>query len=162
MDEDNTYEFIGRVTVAWSDVELTWYLIYLTVSHADRDEADAIYFTPNNSATERKLTINIANVTLAAHPNLIDQIGQLQNRTNHASGDRNAIAHGKYIFAHGRADESKSVDLWAVGKNRLIGKPLDSELLRMETEFLTLANDLTDFMFQACIALGKEPPSIEK
>lgn len=162
MYEDNTYEFIGRATVAWSDVELTWYLIYLAVSHADREEADAVYFTPNNSATERKITCAVAEVSLIAHPDLVAELHKLNNKTGSLSGDRNAIAHGKFVFARGMAETNKSVDLWSVGKNRLIGKPLDSELLRMETDFLQLAGDLSDFMYRACIALGKEPPSIEK
>ncbi len=160
MDDENTYELIGRATVAWSDVELTWYLIYLTLSSAPRDQADAIYFIPNNSATERKVTYSLAEVVLAANPTLLSELGNLLCRTNSAIRDRNAIAHGKFIFA--RDKDNKSVDLWSVGKNKLIGKPMGSELTRMETDFLSLADDLSTFMFRACIALGREPPSIEK
>lgn len=160
MYQENTYELIGRATVSWSSVELGWYLIYLTVSHANRDEADAVYFTPNNSTTERKVTRNIAAVSLATHPQLIADLKTLDSRTNDMASDRNAIAHGKFIFSSNKADTS--VLMWEVGKNKLIGKDLDDALKDMDFRFQALADDLNLMMYRACSALGKEPPSIEK
>src|ERR1035437_2101740 len=146
MSDENTYELIGRATVAWSDVELTWYLIYLTLSSASRDDAYAIYFAPKNAETERKITHKLGSVVLvnAKTPNTLPiELAKLYKRTNTASADRNNIAHGKFVRSNGKNDTSTT--LWAVGKNGLLGKPLDSELSQMEKKFYLLADELMDF-----------------
>jgi hypothetical protein len=159
--DENDYELIGRATVSWSDVELTWYLIYLTLNDLPRDQADAIYDIPNGFGSELKLISAIAEKVLADQPEVLKEFNILKSLTQERYGFRNAIAHGKYIFS--RDDPAdKALDLWAVGNNRLIGKALPGQFKLMDTEARALAEHCEIFLFKLCHVLGKEPPSIEK
>ena len=91
MSDDNDYELIGRATVAWNDVELSWYLIYLVLMQAPREQADAVYFTPKSFGTERKFVAKLIDVNLAGHTAILADFKILSKMTDDYVGLRNAI-----------------------------------------------------------------------
>src|SRR5947207_4646055 len=96
--ERNTYELIGRVTVAWNDVELLWMTLYLAFLDAPRKQADAAYHSLKVFAAQREITYRLGMLALEGNSALLKELGDLYDETGKASGDRNAVSHAKYIF----------------------------------------------------------------
>ena len=157
MNETNNYEQIGKATVIWNDVEMLWYLIFLTLTDLPRNQADAVYHSIKVFAGQRDIVFALGRVVLAKHPDLETSLSEIYNQTGNCSGERNAIIHAKYI----KSPISVSLDVWDVGNNRLIGKKLDVEISAFLSELEQLTHDLLLFHFQCCNRLGKETPSIE-
>jgi hypothetical protein len=156
----HSYELIGRATVAWNDVELLWMTLFLTFLDAPRAQADATYHSLRAFAAQRDMTVSLGRSRLNGIPALdaLDRrLGQLSAATGKAAGDRNAIAHAKFL----KGSDDGSLGVWQVGDNRLIGVDLNAAIVAMIEDFTALAEDLETFLFQVCTALEKEPPSFE-
>ena len=152
MNKTNHYEQIGRATVIWNDVELLWYPIFLTLTDIPRVQAEAIYHSIKVFAGQSDIVFALGKAVLEPHPDLSTSLAELFNRTGQCSGVRNAIIHAKYIAN----PISTELVVWDVGKNRLIGKQLQTEISDFLSELDHLTRDLLGFLFQCCHKLGKD------
>lgn len=153
----HSYELIGRATVAWNDVELLWMTLFLTFLDAPRAQADATYHSLRVFAAQRDMTNRLGCLRIGDDPVLDKRLRGLYDETGRAAGDRNAIAHAKFI----KGSDEGPLYVWQIGENRLIGADLNATITAMIDRFSALAEDLQTFLFQVCAALGKEPPSFE-
>src|SRR5207253_3043174 len=117
-DEQNTYELIGRATVAWNDIELVWGLIFVALLDAPRSQADAAYHALRNFEAQRQMTMALATERLANTSTAYKALANLNKKLSPIKRGRNDIAHTKYVGAYG----SKELEIWNVGRSGFQGK----------------------------------------
>jgi hypothetical protein len=158
MNEDNTFELIGRAIVAWNDLELVWYLTFLTLSNEPRSKADAEYLSLGRFSDELNLSKKLAKTVLTDEA-IKKVLMDLAERSKLAARKRNKVAHTKYIRSSDR--NVKSLSIWKIGNRHLSEASLPTDLQDMEKEFSLIADELAGLLFRICAALGKEPPEID-
>ncbi|MBZ0217209.1 MAG: hypothetical protein K8F25_11685 [Fimbriimonadaceae bacterium] len=158
MNDDNTYELIGRAIVAWNDLELVWYLTFLTLSDDPRPKADAEYLGLHRFYDQLKRSKSRAKAVLADE-NIKKALMLLAERSELAAKKRNKVAHTKYIRSSDR--KVKSLSIWRIGESHLSEVSLPTDLHDMENELALIADELASLLFRICAALGKEPPDTE-
>ena len=86
-------ELIGRVTIAYNQVQFLLTILFTQVLWGDRELAKAMFDALNSDRGQRDIIRAAASVTLAPHPALHARASALLDRANDISGLRNAAVH---------------------------------------------------------------------
>lgn len=158
------FELVGRITAAWNEIEIVWYLIYTCMLHeAPREKIDLIYRQFVTGRAQRQFVIALADVAFKADHHQIYRtaMGKLFARTGELSGLRNALIHGDYTEVI-EGDGTHTLRIAPGGdmakRNKLGGKPLEAEMVALLASITDLVCDLDRLR----IVLGRRYPPREK
>ena len=90
---DELPELIGRVTIAYNEVQFIWSLLFSHFLWGDRGLAKGMFNAIRNDATQRDVIAAAAEVTLSHHPAVLSESRRLMKRTNELVAERNAAIH---------------------------------------------------------------------
>lgn len=62
---------IGRVAIAWNDLNHILSYLFQQFSGMPDDKAKAIYFLPKSDSTQRQMLSAVAEITLAPYPEIL-------------------------------------------------------------------------------------------
>ncbi|EAS50905.1 hypothetical protein SI859A1_01031 [Aurantimonas manganoxydans SI85-9A1] len=143
------FELIGKVTTSWNEVDNVWHQIYLQLmADTPQEKANAIFKIFVTGQAQRDLVMKVAGVSLSGHTDTLRELGRLQAKTNDVSSHRNSVVHGRIgISLNDGGSEVTVIRGDNLGKpNRLSGKPLQPELLRIIQEISDLLSALWSFI----------------
>src|SRR5438093_1863543 len=90
---ESAYELLGRALVLWNRIEGLWYLLFVTMLDAPRDQADAIYRRLANFTPQRDLGRALAEVVLKDHDDARNKVLAAEAAIREQVGRRNAFVH---------------------------------------------------------------------
>jgi hypothetical protein len=86
-------EMIGRVALAWTDLDQVLGNLFELFSGLTTDKAQAIYFLPKSDRTQREMLRTIAKIALEPHPDLWSSFKSAMDGIDTLSRERNAAMH---------------------------------------------------------------------
>jgi hypothetical protein len=86
-------EMIGRVAIAWADLDQILGNLFELFSGLTSDKARAIYFLPKSDRAQREMLRTVAKIALESHPDLWLSFKSAMDGIDTLSGERNAAIH---------------------------------------------------------------------
>ena len=90
---------IGRVAIAWNDLNYMLSYLFQQFSTIPNDRARAIYFSLKSDATQRKVLMAVAKIALAPHPDILHSFKVCMGQIDALAGERNAAMHTSWVVA---------------------------------------------------------------
>ncbi|MGO9686542.1 MAG: hypothetical protein ACLPTZ_28870 [Beijerinckiaceae bacterium] len=90
---------IGRVAIAWNDLNYILSYLFERFSVMPSDRAAAVYFSLKSDATQRELLMAVAKIALAPHPDILQSFKDCMGQINALAGERNAAMHTSWAVA---------------------------------------------------------------
>jgi hypothetical protein len=90
---------IGRVTIAWNDLNHILGYLFRLFSGMPEDKATAIYFAPKSDTTQRAVLKAVAEIALKPHPDIWQPFKKSLDRINGLAGERNAAIHTSWVVS---------------------------------------------------------------
>jgi hypothetical protein len=84
---------IGRVAIAWNDLNHVLSFLFRLFSGMPEDKATAVYLTPKSDSTQRQLLKAVAQIALEPHPEIWQAFKKSLDSINALAGERNAAIH---------------------------------------------------------------------
>jgi hypothetical protein len=106
LDHNETMELVtlvGALTIRWSQIEGTWYMVFLTLYGRETRASvhiprlNALYNSHRSASGARQMTFNYAKAILEESDPLFLELGPLYETTNKLSGLRNAVQHAHFV-----------------------------------------------------------------
>ena len=92
-------ELIGRVAIAWNDLNHMLSILFQMLSGLPADKARAIYFTPRSDTAQREILTAVGKAALeVAHPALWTSFKICMDGIGPLSGERNAAIHTSWVL----------------------------------------------------------------
>lgn len=86
-------EMIGRVAIAWTDLDQILGNLFELFSGLTPDKARAIYFLPKSDRAQRDMLREVAKIALEPHPDLLSSFKSAIDGIDTLSRERNAAMH---------------------------------------------------------------------
>jgi hypothetical protein len=91
-------ELIGRVTVAWNDLNQILSILFEMLSGLPPEKANAIYSTPQSDRAQRDMLMAVAKIALEPHPSIWLPFKTCMEGINSLSSQRNAAIHTSWVL----------------------------------------------------------------
>jgi hypothetical protein len=98
VPEPELAQILGRVTIAWTDVQSGVFDIFAAVSEIPRSRAEAIFFALRTDMAQRDITLAAAKDALQKNAVLLKKVSDILGEISDASGDRNAASHAMWAM----------------------------------------------------------------
>jgi hypothetical protein len=104
-------ELIGRVAIAWTDLNHILIHLFQRFSGLPGDKAKAIYFTLKSDSAQRELLNGVAKIALAPHPELWGRFKTCMDKIRSLAGERNAAMHTSWVVSFPGIEFKPSPDM---------------------------------------------------
>jgi len=86
-------ELIGRVVIAWNDVQWLVSVLFVDFSGMPDEQARDVFFTLKSDFAQRDIVLAAGKTALAKYPALWEQLQKTIKAINDLAGERNAAVH---------------------------------------------------------------------
>jgi hypothetical protein len=90
---------IGRVAIAWNDLNYILSHLFERFSGMPEDKAKALYFLPKSDSMQRQMLMAVAEIALGPYPDLLANFKDCMKQINLLAGERNAAMHTSWAVA---------------------------------------------------------------
>lgn len=140
---------VGLITAEWNAVEHSMAWVFNLLAGCEAGKSQAIFYAIESNRARREITVAIAQVALANHPDLLRRIGGLLDRTRKAAEKRNIYAHALWGVSGDGTEISRG--------NTFERIPVAlAELEQAAAQMAQLQNDFALFI-RDLFALGSSP-----
>jgi hypothetical protein len=96
MPEPEHAALVGRVSIAWNDVQFEIFKLFAAVSGMPEVRAEAVFFALRNDRSQRDITLAAALNALLDNGDLFSRCEAAINDAGKLSGERNAVMHAMW------------------------------------------------------------------
>ena len=86
-------ELIGRVAIAWNDVQRLIYLLFEHFSELPSEKAQAVFGAIGVDRTQRRIVLALGRIAMADDPDLVKRLGKALHALDKMAEERNAAIH---------------------------------------------------------------------
>jgi hypothetical protein len=90
---------IGRVAIAWNDLNFIVSHLFERFSGMSEEKAKAVYFLPRSDTNQRQMLTAVAEIALAPHPDILASFKECMKQINALAAERNAAMHTSWAVA---------------------------------------------------------------